>query len=47
MCVYQCIGFIDFMLNNKRLADFANLFSPNSFKTKDKTIMNIFIFYIK
>ena len=28
---YFCIGFINFMLNNKRLADFTKLFSPNSF----------------
>ena len=26
---------IDSMLNNKRLADFTNLFSPNNFKKND------------
>ena len=28
---YFCIGFIDFMLARKILADFTNLFSPNNF----------------
>ena len=32
MCGYFCIGFTDFMLNNKNVADFTNSFSPNSFK---------------
>ena len=31
MCGYFCIGFIDFMLAGKTLADFTNLFSPNNF----------------
>ena len=31
MCVYFCIGFIDFMLVGKTLTDFTNLFSPNNF----------------
>ena len=31
MCGYFCIGFIDFKLNNKRMIDFTNLFSPNNF----------------
>ena len=29
---YSFTRFIDFMLNNKRLADFTNLFSPNTIK---------------
>ena len=29
-CGYFCHGFINFMLNNNRPADFANLFSPNN-----------------
>ena len=37
MCGYICIGFIDFMLNNKR-ADFANLFSLNSFKKSNEIV---------
>ena len=32
MCGYFCIGFIDFMLKDKSLTDFTNLFSPNDFK---------------
>ena len=35
MCGYFCIGFVDFMLKGKILTDFANLFSPNSFKNND------------
>ena len=34
MCIYFCIGFIDFMFKNNSLADFTNLFSPNTFKKK-------------
>ena len=29
-----CIGFIDFMLKDKNLTDFNNLFSPNDFFKK-------------
>ena len=32
MCGYFCSGFIDFMLKDNNLTDFANLFSPNNFK---------------
>ena len=32
ICGYFCIGFIDFMLAGKNLADFTNLFSPNNVK---------------
>ena len=28
MCGYFCIGFIDFVLADKKLTDFTNLFSP-------------------
>ena len=35
MCGYFCIGFIDFMLQRKALAEYANVFSPNSFKKND------------
>ena len=34
MCGYFCIGFIDFVLKDISLTDFANLFSPNNFKKK-------------
>ena len=42
MCGNICIGFIDFMLKNKILNDFTNLFSPNSFKKNDDLILNYF-----
>ena len=42
MCGNICIGFIDFMLKNKILNDFTNLFSPNSFKKNDDIILNYF-----
>ena len=32
MCGYFCIGFIDFMLAGKKLAEYTNLFSPYDFK---------------
>ena len=32
MCGYFCIGYIDFMLKDKNLTGFTNLFSPNVFK---------------
>ena len=31
MCGYFCIGFIDFMLKEKNLTGFINLFLPNDF----------------
>ena len=31
MCGYFCIGFIDFLLAEKILTEFTNLFSPNNF----------------
>ena len=31
ICRYFCIGFIDFMLKDKSLSDFTNLFSSNNF----------------
>ena len=34
---YFCIGFIDFMLNNKRLMDFTYLFLSNDFKNNNET----------
>ena len=40
---YFCIGFIDFMLAEKTLTDFANLFSPNNFKGNDDIILKYFI----
>ena len=42
MCGYFCIGFIDFMLANKRLTDYTNLFSPYDFDKNDGTILSYF-----
>ena len=42
MCRYFCIGFIDFMLKNKNLLDYANLFSPNEYEKNDKVILKYF-----
>ena len=36
MCWYFCILFIEYMLNNKTLTDFTNLFSPWDLKKKAK-----------
>ena len=43
MCGYFCIGFIDFMLADKKLTDYTNLFSPYDFKKND----NIILLYFK
>ena len=34
MCGYFCIKFIDYMLDDKTLIDFTNLFSPYDLKKK-------------
>ena len=39
---YLCIGFIDFMLNGKKLTDFTSLFSPYDFKKNDRIILSYF-----
>ena len=38
MCGYFCILFIEYMLNNKTLTDYTNLFSPWNFKKNDEII---------
>ena len=38
MCGYVCIGFIDFMLADKTLTSFTDLFSPNDFRKNDNII---------
>ena len=38
MCGYFYAGFIDFMLVDKTLTNFNNLFSPNNFKKNDDII---------
>ena len=35
MCSYFCIGFIDFMLADKKLTDYTNLFCRYDFKKND------------
>ena len=42
MCAYFCIGFIDFMLADKKLTDYANLFSHHDFKKNDNIILSCF-----
>ena len=42
MCGYFCILFIEFMLNNKALTDFTNLFSSNHFLKNDEVIKRHF-----
>ena len=37
MCWYFCTGFIDFLLNSKKL------FSPNDYEKNDKIIKNLFL----
>ena len=41
MSRYSCAGFINFLLDNKRLADSTNLFSPNKF-FKNEIILKYF-----
>ena len=41
MCGYFCIGFIDFMLADKKLTDHTNLFSPYDFDKNDSIILVI------
>ena len=36
ICGYFCNGLIDFILKNKSLLDYANLFSPNKYEKDDK-----------
>ena len=43
MCGYFFIGFVDFMLAEKTLTEFINLFSPNNFKRNDDIILKYFI----
>ena len=42
MCGYFCIGFIDFMLADKKLTDYTNMFSPYDFDKNDKIILSYF-----
>ena len=42
MCGYFCIGFIDFMLEDKILLDYTNSFSPNECEKNDNVILKYF-----
>ena len=42
MCGYFRIEFINYMLKDKTLLDYTNLFSPNDFKKNDQIIKRIF-----
>ena len=42
MCGYFCIGFIDFMLKDKTLLDYTNLFSPHDYEKNGKIILKYF-----
>ena len=42
MCRYFCIGFIDFMLADKKLTDYTSFFSPHDFKKNDNIILSYF-----
>ena len=42
MCRYVSTGFIGFMLKGKILLDYPNLFSPNDYENKNKTILKSF-----
>ena len=39
---YFCIGFIDFMLKDKILVDYAISFSPNKYEKNDKIMLKYF-----
>ena len=38
-CGYFCVGFIDFMLDNKNLLDCTNLFSPKEYEKNNKVML--------
>ena len=42
ICGYFCIGFIDFMLKEKSLLEYIDLFSPNDYEKNDKIIPKYF-----
>ena len=43
MCGSFCIGFINFMLAEKTLTEYTNLFWTNNFKNNDDIILNYFM----
>ena len=42
ICVYFCVGFIDFMFVSKKLSDFKNRFSPDDFDKDDSKDLSYF-----
>ena len=42
MCRYFCIVFIDFMLKDKSLLDYINLFSTKEYEKNDKLTLKYF-----
>ena len=42
MCGYFSIGFLDFMLEDKKLTDFTSMFSPYNFEKNDNIILSYF-----
>ena len=42
LCGYFCLEFTNYMLKDKALLDYTNLFSPNDFKKNDRVIKRIF-----
>ena len=42
MCGDFCIGFINFILKDKSLSDYANLFSPNQHEKINKITLKYF-----
>ena len=42
ICRYFCIGFIEFMLKDKSLLDYPNLFSPNNYEKNYKITLTYF-----
>ena len=36
MCEFYCIAFIEYMLAEKTMLDYTNLFSPNGYKKNGK-----------
>ena len=42
ICRYLCIGFIEFMLKDKSLLDYPNLFSPNNYEKNYKITLTYF-----
>ena len=42
MCGYFCVGFIDFMLKDKSLLEYINLFSEDEYEKNDNIILKYF-----